>query len=60
MKKNIPKILSKIKKSITVKTHIPKIEPKPYRQRDMRDEARSMGSHQAEEFFGGEDAGPIR
>ncbi len=65
MKKPVPKILSKIKNQLASKPDTRPITishpsekffksavPKPVNQRDMRQEAMDMGSHQSKEFFG--------
>ena len=52
-KPDISKVISKLRRIKQVgKAATPVIKP-PYRERDMRRESIDMGSHQAEEFFGG-------
>lgn len=55
MKADINKIISKLKlKQNEVPKHKASVKAptKSYRERDMRQDAIDMGSHQAEEFFG--------
>ena len=65
MKKNIAKMVSKIKKEFKSKATKPAERnllrldidySKPYRQRDMRQEAMDMGAHGSHEMFGKDQA----
>ena len=56
--KKIPKSI--IKASQNKENKKITISSKPlFRERDMRQEAMDIGSHQAQEFFGDKNAGPV-
>ncbi len=63
MKKiNIAKILSSlnVKSKPNLNDKITEaLAPKPYRERDMRQEAMDMGAHGSKDYWGGNDAGPV-
>lgn len=57
---DIGKLISKLKSNPKPSIKLNQvINPNPYRERDMRQEAMDIGAHQAKDYFGGNDARPV-